>query len=183
MIPILSSLLIFIPSWKFQSTDFLRNKLHLSLSRIYFFLTFGSFFFAFALQMKFLKFLSNFLHFDSILLILNLNTCAKLDIKKSGCGVNLSRYRLCGWKWKFFSRNVMRSHRISIMIRKKTAMAHVRADDEGGERKKKVQSRIQKQIMRRSCATPRPPNGQFVFADCLYLGTLSWTKIAVSSFL
>lgn len=32
--------------------------------------------------MKFLKFLSNFLHFNSILLILNLNTCAKLDIKK-----------------------------------------------------------------------------------------------------
>lgn len=29
---------------------------------------------------------------------------------------------------------------------------------------------------------PRPPNGQFVFADCLYLGTLSRPEIAVSSF-
>jgi len=34
----------------------------------------------------------------------------------------------------------------------------------------------------RACASPRPPNGQFVFADCLYLGTLSRPEIAVSSF-
>lgn len=34
----------------------------------------------------------------------------------------------------------------------------------------------------RAYASPRPPNGQFVFADCLYLGTLSRPEIAVSSF-
>lgn len=120
---------------------------------------------------SFLNFLHSILQFDSI----NVKSCT--NMKKSGCRCRSLEKE---WSENFFE---TWSHLISIRIRKRTGMAHVGADDEGGERKKKAQPRIQKQIMRRSCATPRPPNGQFVFADCLYLGTLSWTKIAVSSFL
>lgn len=49
-------------------------------------------------------------------------------------------------------------------------------------RKSALVPAVPKQIMPRAYASPHPPNGQFVFADCLYLGTLSRPEIAVSSF-
>lgn len=66
-------------------------------------------------------------------------------------------------------------------VRSACCVARTRACRRRRKRKSVVTN--PKQIMRRSCATPRPPNGQFVFADCLYLGTLSRSKIGVSSFL
>lgn len=49
-------------------------------------------------------------------------------------------------------------------------------------RKSALVPAVPKQIMPRAYASPHPPNGQFVFADCLYLGTLSRPEITVSSF-
>lgn len=51
-----------------------------------------------------------------------------------------------------------------------------------GTRKKSKPMGTRANYAARAYASPRPPNGQFVFADCLYLGTLSRPEIAVSSF-